>query len=199
MARIVLDMSGFATTATDPRSGQPIDVEGITAAVAVVVDEMIAQGLVESNDTESFGFAATHLFDLNDPDTIPPWDDPEDFTWFVSGGGDEQQRYEANGLRKLRDLLRNIARYKSTLEMRMTGDASLFSEVVESKTDGQLMWGSYPWGGGVIVCIGTLAIGIGFSGVREIEDHHLATFIGTLVLAEIMKLRNPAKWFFEED
>lgn len=110
-----------------------------------------------------------------DVDATVLLDDPGALLGFWFGTGHEREQYAAKALRKLRAVVRTG---KSTQELRELGNGdplARFENVVGVEDDSQLLWGEFPYAGGVIVeCKDGRWVAVAYSGFEQQDDHWLA-------------------------
>lgn len=107
-------------------------------------------------------------------------DDPDALTWFISANpftGDSLYNHErsvlvANAARKLR-LLASLCRggSMSTMEIMAFRERFVLNPVRAAEPDGTILWGDFPWAGGVIVVVGKWLLMGAVSGFTGPEDH----------------------------
>lgn len=172
-----LDVSVFPTTYEyTGTNGTTVELADMILDMKYMI-ELLAQLGVIRDTIGSFGFAVSFL----EPHELENlYDDPGSFVGIVGGWGDEQHRYIANAIRKMRASARTGS---DTLEMVEAGaklDFDLFTDRVESEVKGAFPWGDFAHGGAAFVSFGDRTMLVAASFVTAEQDDLVAGFIGKL-------------------
>jgi hypothetical protein len=163
-----------ATQTYTCKDGTVIDMGDVINGIKPLIRTMSGTGLIDDN--KSFGFAMMPpVFEDDDPDDDPDWDDPLELVWFTGGWGADRFRYIANAVRKLRPLARDgeqeMLCHWSTLDIVFDPASKVFQNPVPSQTDeGLYPWGDFPHGGAVVMQFGPLTLTGACSAFHQIDD-----------------------------
>ena len=137
-----LDMSTFSGDYTywSKVTGRSVRLDEVVSRFFPGIRAMMRSHAIDKKD--SFGFALATVD--NDPESV--WNNPSELIAFVAGWGDDQDRYCANAIRKIRP----GARDGMDTQLIRLHYPELFVDKVESEEDdGTYTWGDFPWDGAV--------------------------------------------------
>jgi len=135
---------------TSASSGLSADLAPVVAELEPIISEMIARGVINGNDSHSFGFAMAH------PDHAweAVWNDPYQLVALAFGWGPFVNRYIANAARKLRPRARAGVDTQVQRLLRPNGFDLVVPEehIAEEKQEPnrtEFFWGDFPYDGAV--------------------------------------------------
>lgn len=172
-----LDVTTFPTTYIYKGVHGTAWFEDLIPKIKDVLTDWARQDLIRDT-LDSFGFAISLL---ESDELEVKYDHPKEFINFVGGWGDDQQRYTANAIRKMRAAARTTSDTLEMVEFGSKHNVSMFENVVESQVDGVFPWGEFPYGGAVFVSFGDRTLLVGVSGLTQEQDDFVAGFIGKLL------------------
>lgn len=147
-----LDVTKLSTSFvyTSPNSGLSADLAPVVAELEPIIAEMIARGVINGNDSHSFGFAMAHP----DHPWQAVWNDPYQLVALAFGWGPFANRYIANAARKLRPRARAGVDTQVQRLLRPNGFQLVVpsEHVTDEKQDGgqtEFYWGDFPFDGAV--------------------------------------------------